>query len=185
MTARPRGSDSSDGTSTRLRNSFRRVGKSGRTSGVGERAPDRDVVGGRLGGPLLGLDAAGLEAVDRLRREQQMIDPQALIGPEGAALIVPPAVRRGSAARRPGRRRRARDGAVPAASPAPPDGSRSCRRAPGRRRRRAGRGRRCSRRRSRAVLHIPEALRRAPSGDRRTRACTRTGASSTAVPFGT
>ena len=38
------------------------------------------------------LDRAGLEPVGRLRREQQVVDAQALVGPPGAPLIVPPAV---------------------------------------------------------------------------------------------
>ncbi len=50
---------------------------------------DRHVVRGLLPAPRRGIDLAGLKPVGRLRRQQQMVDAQALVLLEGAGLIVP------------------------------------------------------------------------------------------------
>ena len=59
-----------------------------------ELAPDRDMVG-RLGlAALVLVDADGREAVGGLRREQQMVDAQAVVLLPGAGLVIPVGVLR-------------------------------------------------------------------------------------------
>src|SRR5437588_241510 len=51
--------------------------------------PDRNVVGRLLPGAHVLVDAGGDEAVGRLRRQQQVIDPDTVVLLPGARLIIP------------------------------------------------------------------------------------------------
>src|SRR5215472_5321880 len=57
-----------------------------------EFAPDRRVVRGAVLGPGPLVDVAGGDPVRRLRRQQQMIDPQALVAMPASGLIIPESV---------------------------------------------------------------------------------------------
>ena len=55
-------------------------------------APDRRVVGGAVLGPRLLVDVAGGDPVGRMRRQQQMVDPQPLVAVPAPGLVIPEGV---------------------------------------------------------------------------------------------
>src|SRR5215470_14152420 len=57
-----------------------------------EFAPDGGVVRGAVLGPGLLVDVAGGDPVRRLRRQQQMVDSQALVAVPASGLIIPESV---------------------------------------------------------------------------------------------
>ena len=76
-----------DGTFGGLR---RHLDRGGRPQALNRQLDeDRHVVRGLLPASRRGIDLASLEPVGRLRRQQQMVDAQALVLLEGAGLIVP------------------------------------------------------------------------------------------------
>src|SRR5258708_38741554 len=57
-----------------------------------ELEPDRGVIGGPLLAAWAFVDLACGDAVHRLRREQQMVDPQPLVAVPAASLVIPEGV---------------------------------------------------------------------------------------------